>query len=466
MAVNIHFDTIEEVGGKLRAGEISSEALTILMLERIEALNGTLNAYITVTSDLAMDHAKRADEELRNGTDRGPLHGVPVAVKDLFATKGILTTGGSKLHENWVPGHDATAVTKLREAGAVLLGKTGLHELAYGTTSINPFFGAVRNPWNTDCDPGGSSGGSASAVAAGLAFAALGTDTGCSVRQPAHCCGIVGHKPTFGLVSKAGVLPLSWTMDHVGPMTRCVRDAAHVLAAIAGYDPADPYSANVDVPDGFLPEWKELPMIRFGLVRNFFFEGHKDVVDCVDDAIDRLRENGAEIIDMDIPDIDGAFAGSLVTFVEALAIHEEDLAKRPDDFSDDTREKLNFSRERSVTDYAKAQHFRQKFTRDVEAMFEQCDVLIAPTSTIAAAPINSRPADYRTLSFKNTGVFDYTGQPSISIPCGFTEKGLPVGLMLSGPRFRDRQVLQAALAAESVLGMSDRHPDLPDHTID
>lgn len=460
MTETIHYNSIEEIGTKLRAGEISSEALTVLMLERIDQLNEKLNAYITVTSDLALDQAKKADEELRDGNDRGALHGVPIAVKDLFATKGIRTTGGSKLYENWIPGHDAEVVVKLQDAGAVLLGKTGLHELAYGTTSINPFFGAIRNPWATDCDPGGSSGGSAAAVAAGMAFAALGTDTGASIRQPAHCCGIVGHKPTFGLVSKAGVLPLAWTMDHVGPMTRSVRDAASVLSAIAGYDPNDPYSARVDVSDGFEPVWKELPMIRFGLVRRFFFEGYPEVVECVDRAIDKMRENGAEVVDLDIPDIDGAFAGSRTMFLEALALHEADLERRPEDFGADTREKLLNSGERTVTDYAKAAHFRRTFTQDVEAMFEQCDVLIAPTSTIAASPIDSRPADYALLSFRNTGIFDYTGQPSVSIPCGFTQNGLPVGMMLTGPLFKDRQVLQAALAAEQVLGMAERHPSL------
>ena len=462
MTAGIHFQTISEIGAKLRSGETSSHALTVLMLQRIEALNGLLNAYITVTPGLALEQAGRADRELNDGRDRGPLHGIPVAVKDLFATRGIRTTGGSKLYENRVPDHDAEAVVKLRDAGAVLLGKTGLHELAYGTTSINPFFGAIRNPWATDCDPGGSSGGSASAVAAGLAYAALGTDTGCSIRQPAHCCGIVGHKPTFGLVSKAGVLALSWTMDHVGPLTRNVEDAATVLAAIAGHDPADPYSATVDISGGFESGGRDLEGTRFGLVRRFFFEGREDVVQCVDAAIDRLRESGAEIVDLDIPDIDRAFDGSRTTFLEALAIHEADLARRPNDFGADTREKLLSSRSQGITDYANAQHFRKIFTPSVEKLFEQCDVLAAPTSTIAAALIDDRPADYPMLSFKNTGIFDYTGQPSISIPCGFTEKGLPVGLMLTGPLFKDRQVLQAARAAEQALGMAGRHPDLED----
>ena len=213
--MSIHFEKISEVGKKLRSGEISSIALTELMLERINEHNGKLNAFITVTSELAREQARQADEELLSGHDRGGLHGIPIAVKDLFATNGIRTTCGSKLFEDWIPDHDATAVTRLREAGAVLLGKTGMHELAYGHTSINAFFGAIGNPWAPDHDTGGSSGGSASAVAAGMAYAALGSDTGCSIRQPAHCCGIVGFKPTFGLVSMAGTQPLGsgqWIM--------------------------------------------------------------------------------------------------------------------------------------------------------------------------------------------------------------------------------------------------------------
>lgn len=460
VTVPLHFETIDRIGEQIRSGALSAEALTISMLDRISELNETVNAYITVTDDLALDQARQADAELRDGQDRGPLHGVPVAVKDLFATSGIRTTGGSKMFENWVPGHDATAVTRLREAGAVLLGKTGLHELAYGTTSINPFFGTIRNPWSLARDPGGSSGGSAAAVAAGMAFAALGTDTGCSIRQPAHCCGIVGHKPTFGLVSKSGVLPLAWSMDHVGPMARTVRDAATVLDAIAGYDPTDPYSVEIDLSEGFEPTRRELPMIRFGIVRRHFFDGYDEVVDLVDAAVDVLRENGAIVVDVDLPNIDGAFSASRTMFLEALALYEEDLRSRPEIFGADTRDKLIRSGDRSATDYAKAQHTRVQFRAEVEALFEQCDVLLAPTSTIAAAPIDSRPADYAMLSFRNTGLFDLSGHPSISVPCGMTRAGVPVGMMLTGPLFRDRHVLQVARACEEVLGMVDRHPEL------
>ncbi|HEY5624718.1 MAG TPA: amidase, partial [Gammaproteobacteria bacterium] len=249
MTKTLEFAAIPEVGALLRARRISSVELTELMLDRIDRLDRKLNAFITVTPELALRQARQADAEIGSGRDRGPMHGIPVAIKDLFATAGVLTTGGSKYYRDWVPEYDAAAVRKLADAGAVTLGKTGLHELAFGSTSINPHYGAVANPWKLDHHPGGSSGGSAVAVAAGMAYAALGTDTGCSVRQPAQCCGIVGHKPTYGLVSLAGVLPLVSSMDHVGPLTRTVRDAAIVLSAIQGYDPDDPGSIDRERED-------------------------------------------------------------------------------------------------------------------------------------------------------------------------------------------------------------------------
>lgn len=457
--MDIPFATIGEIGALLRAGQVSSQTLTAAMLERIERLDPVLNAFITVTAELALEQAREADARLREGQDLGPLHGIPIAVKDLFATKGIRTTCGSKLFQDRVPDHDAEAVIRLRRAGAVLLGKTGLHELAYGTSSINPFFGPVRNPWATDHDPGGSSGGSAAAVAAGLAFAALGTDTGCSVRQPAHCCGVVGHKPTFGLVSRSGVFPLSWTMDHVGPITRSVADAALVLTAIAGHDPEDHFSAEVprQIYDA---EGLEIGELRIGIVRSHFFEGREDVVAIVDRAVDALAAAGATLVDLEIDDIPTASEAARTMFVEALAIHADNLASRPGDFGEDVRMKLENSRKRSAVDYARAHYFRHGFTAQVEALFGRCDVLLAPTATIAAAPIEDRPDDYSALSVANTQIFDLTGQPSISVPCGVTAKGLPVGLMLTGARFADQKVLQAAGAVEQVLGCDRRHPDL------
>lgn len=458
--MSICFETISEVGSRLRSREVTSTALTELMLERIAAHNDKLNAFITVTAELAREQAQQADEELGRGYDRGPLHGIPVAVKDLFATDGIRTTCGSKLFEDWVPNHDATVVARLRKAGTVLLGKTGLHELAYGTTSINPFFGAVGNPWAPDHDPGGSSGGSASAVSAGLAYAALGTDTGCSIRQPAHCCGIVGHKPTFGLVSKAGAFPLVWSMDHVGPLTRSVQDAAYVLKAIAGYDPKDPYSVRASTFGDFDASEGLIEGARVGVVRRFFFDGHSDVIEVVDAALQTLSELGATLIDLNIPDIDDAFAAAGTTFAEATVVHKKDLRERPDAFSDEVRGRLEAASGMKATTYAEAQHFRRGFTARLEQLMSTCDVLAAPTATIAPAPIANRPDDYGHLAWKNTGIFDFTGQPSVSVPCGFTQRGLPVGLMITGRLFEDKKVLQFANAFEQATERHTRVPEL------
>lgn len=458
--MSVHFATVLEVGAMLRAGEVSSQALTELMLQRIEAYNPRLNAFITVTAEAARAQARRADRELGEGRDRGPLHGIPVAIKDLFATRGTRTTCGSRLFENWVPDHDAAAVTRLREAGAVMLGKTGLHELAYGSSSINPFFGAVHNPWMPDHDPGGSSGGSAAAVAAGLAYAALGTDTGCSIRQPAHCCGVVGHKPTFGMVSKAGVFPLVWSMDHVGPLTRSVHDAAVVLEALAGPDPADPYSSGTALPFTFDPDRAALQGRRLGVVRRFFFEGYADVIRVVDAALGRLRDLGAELVELDMPDVEDAFAAAGTTFAEASTVHEPDLIERADAFSDDLRSKLEAGLQMRATKYIRAQQFRREFTARAERLLEDCDALLAPTATVAAAPLDKRPEDYGRHAWKNTGIFNFTGQPSVSVPCGMTPAGLPVGLMITGRLFDDGRVLEIAHAFERATGWRERAPAL------
>jgi aspartyl-tRNA(Asn)/glutamyl-tRNA(Gln) amidotransferase subunit A len=418
------------------------------MLDRIGQHNDVLNAFITVTDDVALDQAEKADDELRDGIDRGPIHGIPIAIKDLFATKGIRTTCGSSLFEDWIPDKDAAAVTRMLDAGAVLLGKTGLHELAYGNSSINPFFGPVLNPWATDHDPGGSSGGSASAVAAGLAYAALGTETGCSIRQPAHCCGVVGYKPTYGLVELDGVQPLVPTMDHVGPLTRSVEDAAMMLGALTNREDVDCSGAAVDA-------------MTIGVVRAFFFDGHSDVIEVVDAALDELRVLGVNMVDLELPDVTRAIREARATFREAFTVYAAQLGQKPDAFSEDLRTRLAESESISEKRYAQAQEFRCKFTDEVEELMTKCDVLVAPTATIAAAPINERPEDYRRNGWKNTGISDFTGQPSVSIPCGFTEKGLPVGIMFTGRLFGDQTVLQIARAIEQATDWFRTPPDFP-----
>ncbi|MEL7297441.1 MAG: amidase [Pseudomonadota bacterium] len=445
------FQSIADLGLSLRRGEISAVQATTAMLERIDDHNAALNAYLTVCTDSALQAAKTADDELASGHDRGPLHGVPIAVKDLIDTAGVRTTGGAAIHAERVPNDDATVVKKLKAAGAVLLGKTNLHELAYGTTSQNPHFGDVCNPWALDCISGGSSGGSAVAVAAGLAYAAIGTDTGCSIRQPAHCCGIVGHKPTFGLVSKHGVMPLVWRMDHVGPMARSVSDARLVLQSIAGFDSLDPHS--ISAPEATTEvAGKSLHGMRIGIIRRFFFDGYDDVIRCVDRAIDRLVERGALLVELDVPDIEEASRASRIMFVEALAIHERTLEEQGASLSEEVRDKLTALRQISAPEFARAAQFQPEFASRMDQLLTKCDVLCTPTATVPALPRNNLPADYARNAWKNTCVFDYTGQPSVSIPCGKSANETPIGMMLTAARRRDNELLAIAQCIESTLG--------------
>lgn len=455
---DLTFASIPEVASLLRLGEVSSLELTELMLERIER-HADLNAFITVTGDLARDQARRADDAFASGRDRGPLQGIPIAIKDLFATRGVRTTAGTRLLEDWIPDFDATVVTKLSDAGAVCLGKTGLHELAYGSTSINEVYGAIRNPWDVRRHPGGSSGGSAVAVAAGLAYAALGTDTGCSIRQPAHCCGITGHKPTFGLVSKAGVVPLVWTMDHVGPLTRSARDAALLLQVLAGPDLTDPYSAMREPGDLLAHIDDPIRGMNLGVPRRWFFEGGEpDVIGRVDESLEAFSKLGANVIDVDVPDAEQAWEAAAVTFAEVAGAHGEAAMKRPQGFTDVTRGRIEENLGVPAARYAAAQHVRRQFIRNMERLMSSVDALLTPVSTIAPEPIEPSPEGRRKERWKNTGIFNFTGQPSISVPCGFTAEGLPVGMMVTGRWFEDARVLQIAHAYQTATGWHTRRP--------
>ncbi|WP_420641583.1 amidase [Candidatus Leptofilum sp.] len=445
----IPFASLTDIATLLRTTELTSVALTEQMLARIEQMNPKLNAFITVTPTEALAQAHHADIAFAQGRDFGPLHGIPIAVKDLFATQGIRTTSGTKLYANWIPQEDATVIRQLKALGAVILGKTGLHELAWGSTSINPHYGAIRNPWHTDYHPGGSSGGSAVAVAAGLAYAALGTDTGCSVRQPAHCCGIVGHKPTFGLVSKAGVTPLCWSLDHVGFLTRTVRDTALLQQHLAAYDPADPYSVRQPAVDYVAMLERPLPGIRIGVPHSYFFEGgDPEVGQIVLEAASCLEALGATIVDVSLPNLAQVSEAVSLTFAEAVAAHGTAWRQTPEGFSQEMLRQFEHTAKISGAEYAQAQQSRQQFRQAVTAVMTQCDLLLTPTSSIAAEPIAAEPSPRGHERPKNTRLFNFTGQPSISVPCGFTQTGLPVGLMLTGRMFEDATVLRAAHAFE------------------
>ena len=464
MATNtdLCFLTLHELSGRIQSKDVSPVEVAEAILERIERLNPQLNAYITVMADQALADARAAEGEIAAGRYRGPLHGVPIGVKDLCATKGVRTTAGSKILAGWVPDEDATVIRKLREAGAIIVGKTHMHEYAFGATGLNPHYGPARNPWDPERITGGSSSGSGAAVAAGLCFAALGSDTGGSVRIPASLCGIVGLKATYGRVSLEGIVPLAWSFDHIGPMARTVRDCALVLAAIAGLDPNDPTTADAPVEDWAAALDGGLAGLRIGVPTAYAYEATEpDVVAVVHDAIATLERLGAEVKQIELPVLEeyGVNLG-LALVSEAAAYHQANMRQRPQDFGDDVRMRIQLGLDQKAADYVRATRARDEARRSAdETLFSEVDLLAMPTTLRTAVPIDSVAKDDPTLGLTRlTGPFDLTGQPAISVPCGYTEQGLPVGLQLAGRRFDERTVLRAAHAFETESGVSRPRP--------
>jgi len=448
--------TIREAAESLRARRFSSLELTTSALGRIERLNPKLNAFITITAEQALGRARQADRELAAGRDRGPLHGIPIAHKDLIATRGVRTTAGSKLYQDYVPAGDATVVEKLDAAGAVSLGKLNLHELAFGITSANPHFGAVHNPWNTGHIPGGSSGGSGAAVAAGIVYAAMGSDTGGSIRVPAAFCGTVGLKPTYGRVSRHGVFPLAYSLDQMGPLTRTVRDAAIVLNAIAGHDPRDPASSRHPAVDYVPDEGCNIRGLRLGLPENFFFERlDSDVESAVRGAIARAASLGAEIRPVTVPDVAALnVVARIVLMVEAAATLEPHLENR-DLFGADVLALLDQGRLLPAVDYVNAQRLRRRMQHAFAALWSAVDGLLVPTAPITAPPIGQSTIrlkgseeDVRLATTRLVRGINALGWPALSIPCGLSGSGLPIGLQIVGPPFAEALVLRIGAALE------------------
>jgi aspartyl-tRNA(Asn)/glutamyl-tRNA(Gln) amidotransferase subunit A len=448
--------TIREASEALRARRFSSEELTIAALGRIDRHNDAWKVFITVTGELALQQARRADAELAAGRDRGSLHGIPIAVKDLFATRGVRTTAGSPVYRDLVPEHDAFVVARLEAAGAVMLGKLNMHELAYGITSANPHFGAVRNPWDKERSPGGSSGGSGAAVAAGMAYAAMGTDTGGSIRIPASFCGTVGLKPTYGRVSRQGILPLAWSLDHAGPLTRSVRDAAEVLSAIAGHDRGDPTSARHPVVDFVPDEGCSIRGLRIGFPESFFFERlDPDVELAVRGAIARAESLGAVVKPVPLPDMAAMNAAAqVIQMCEASALWEPHLANRLQ-FGPDVLALLDQGRLLPATDYINAQRLRRKLQRGFAKVWSTVDCVITPTTAITAPPVGAstvqiagREEDVRLASTRLVRGMNLLGLPALSIPCGLSAGGLPVGLQIIGAAFQEALILRAGAALE------------------
>jgi aspartyl-tRNA(Asn)/glutamyl-tRNA(Gln) amidotransferase subunit A len=448
--------TLEDAAALVRDRRVSPSELTEACLARIEAVEPRLNAFVTVTTDLARAQAREATAEIKSGRYRGPLHGIPVAVKDLFATQGIRTTAGSRILADWIPDEDATVVRKLREAGAVLLGKLGMHEFAYGVSSVNPHFGDVHNPWDATKIPGGSSGGSAVAVAAGEAYATLGSDTGGSIRIPASLCGCVGLKPTFGRASLFGAIPLAWSLDHPGPLARTVRDVAIATAAVAGFDPRDPISAERPVPDFLAGIDRGARGLRVGVPTDHVWDQcDPAIAGSVRGAIDALARAGAEIVEIRWPRAaEYAAASSAVLGVEARAYHEGSFPGRSADYGPLIRARLAAQGEVDALTYARSMRLLLEARagaadRDLEGV----DVLAMPTVpsrawTIEEAKNIPRPSEWTRI----TRIFDLTGQPAISVPCGIDPDGIPIGLQFAARMWDEAAALRAARAYELVRG--------------
>jgi aspartyl-tRNA(Asn)/glutamyl-tRNA(Gln) amidotransferase subunit A len=461
--------TIERAARLLRSRKISSVELTRATLERVEALEGKLHAFITVTSDLALTQARRAEREIARGDYRGPLHGVPVTLKDLYWTRGIRTTAGSKILADFVPDADATATARLAAAGAVLVGKANLHEFAIGATTENPFYGTCHNPWNLAYIPGGSSGGSAAAVAAGLGLASLGSCTGGSIRIPAAFCGVVGLKPTYGLVPRTGIVPNSSSLDHGGPLTRTTADAAAVLEAIAGPDGKDPSAVTARLTGMRSIRRRSLKGLRVGVPRNYYF----DVIDpevhaLVRAAIAELRKLGATVTSVTVPDVELSLdACVVVAWSECANQHRRWLLSRPHDYGADTLDYLTGALVYRATDYVQAQRVRARIRHSVREVFRRVDVIVSPTGVIPASPIgqtefeiDNRSVPVLSVMARITCIANLTGEPAVSVPCGFTKAGLPVGLQIHGRALEDATVLRVAHAYEQATGWTSQTPPL------
>jgi aspartyl-tRNA(Asn)/glutamyl-tRNA(Gln) amidotransferase subunit A len=448
--------TIREAAEALRTRRVSAVELAAAAAARIGRLNSKLNAFITVTAEQAVEEARQADAELAAGRDRGPLHGIPVAVKDLFATRGVRTTGGSKVYADFVPAIDAAVVERLRAAGAVMLGKLNMHEMAYGITSANPHYGPVRNPWNVEHSPGGSSGGSGAAVAAGMVYAAMGSDTGGSIRIPAAFCGVVGLKPTYGRVSRYGAMPLAYSLDHMGPLARSVRDAALVLNAIAGYDRRDPTSSRHPVVDFIPDDGCSIRRLRIGFPGNFYFDHLEAGVErSVRGVFARAQSLGAVVKPVRVPDVAALNAvGRVILLAEAAAVAEPQLEQR-EKFGPDVLALLDQGRLVPTTDYINAQRLRRKLSGEFDQLWSEVDCLIAPTTPNTAprtgdatVRLGGGDEDVRLATTRLVRGINVLGLPALSIPCGLGASGLPIGVQIIGPAWEEALILRIGAALE------------------
>lgn len=451
--------TLADAADAIQARDLSPVDLVNQQLAVIEARNPLLNAYVTVMAEQTMRDAQRAEAEIAAGRYRGPLHGIPLSLKDLIDTAGAPTTASSPILRDVIPDRDATVTSRLKEAGAIIIAKANMLEFAYG--EVHPEFGPSRNPWNLDYGTSGSSSGSAAAVAAGLDFGSLGSDTGGSIRLPSAYCGIVGLKPTYGLVSRMGVVPLAWTLDHVGPMTRTVRDNAILLQAIAGHDAMDPASASVPIPDYQQRIGQPTAGITVGVVQAADDDEVQPAVRReTDHAVRALAEAGYTTVPVAMPHpVQAARALLALLYVEASTFHEPWLRSHREQYSQNTLDRLDLGALLPGTVYVRAQRVRRLVSEAYRQLFAQVDLLAMPIALVSSYRLENTPDDpvletgdrFKVLC-RFSGPFNLTGLPAIGVPCGFDDAGLPVGLQMVARPFAEPVLYQAAAALEQQVG--------------
>ena len=458
------FLTIGEASALIKDKKLSPVELTQAYLDRMDAIDGKVKSYVTPLPESALHEARTAEADIQKGNYHGPLHGVPIGLKDLYDTKGVRTTGQSKVFEHRVPTEDATVVTKLQEAGSVLLGKLAMHEFALGGPKTS-LFEQAKNPWNLDHVTGGSSSGSGAAIAAGLAMGSLGSDTGGSIRGPAALCGIVGLKPTYGRVSRYGVLPLSWSLDHVGPMTWTVEDTALMLQVIAGHDPKDPTSSHEPVPDYSAALQVDLKGMRVGVPRHYFFGDDvgldDDTRNAVEAGIQALKELGATVQDVVIPSLSlASVANSVIMIAEANAYHEKNLKSQPQNFGDIVRSRFILGAAYTSSDYIQSQRARSRLKREFAEALQTVDVMAMPVMAKSAAALKGFDPSGMMMTPSLMGPFNQTGMPAMSVPCGFNSAGLPIGMQLAAAPFNESAVIRAGHAYQQHARWHDRRPSV------
>jgi len=459
--------TLVALSKSLREKEISPVEITRAYLERIQTYDSKINSFITLLPQPALRAARQAEKEICRGKYAGTMHGIPFAAKDLFFTKGIRTTCGSKILKNFVPAYNATVIERLQAAGAILLGKLNMHEFAYGTTSVNPHFGSVRNPWDRERVTGGSSGGSAAALASSFVPLTLGTDTGGSIRIPSALCGTAGLKPTFGRVSKYGVYPLCWSLDHPGPMARCVADLAIAMNVLAGSDGRDLSTPAIPVPDYTKGLSGSLKGIHIGIPDSYYFDRlEPEVRTVVLKAIQELKGLGATVKKISIPLLpEASIAAFIILLAEGAATLEKWQRTRAKDLGDDVRSRLNLGGAVMAAQYLKAQAVRRRVREEFSRVFQKVDVIVTPQLPITAPKLNQGSVSWgrKTEAVPSaltrfTRIYNLVGIPSLSIPCGFSKAGLPIGLQIAGKPFDEATVLKVGHAYESNTPWKDRHP--------